>query len=78
MCTAKRMDKRKKTRELCDVLRNKIIAKHGQSQGYKHISIDLDVPVFITHNVIKKFNAHGTVANLTGCGHERNLDARLQ
>lgn len=34
MCTAKRMDKRNKTRELCEVFRH----------CYKNISIDLDAP----------------------------------
>ena len=52
--------------------------KHGQSQGYKYISRDLNVPVFTVHNVIQKFTAHGTAANLPGRGRKRKIDERLQ
>ncbi len=38
--------------------------KHGQSQSYKSISRDLNVPVSTVCNIIKRFTAHGTVANL--------------
>ena len=62
--SAMSMEKRKKTRELSEEVRHKIVAKHGQSQGYKSISRDLDVPVSTARNVIKKFKAHGTAANL--------------
>ena len=59
-------------------LRTKIVEKHGQAQGYKSISRDLDVPVSTVHNVIKKFTAHGTVANFPGRGQKRKIDERLQ
>ena len=72
------MEKRKKSKELSEDLRTKIVEKHGQSQGYKSISRDLDVPVSTVRNVIKKFTAHGTVANLPGCGRKRKIDERLQ
>ena len=72
------MEKRKKTRELAEEVRHKIVAKHGQSQGYKSISRDLDVPVSTVHNVIRKFKAHGTVDNLSGRDRKRKLDRRLQ
>ena len=72
------MEKRKKTRELSEEVRHKIIANHGQPQGYESISRDLDVPVSTVHNVIRKFKAHDTVANLPGRGHKRKLDQRLQ
>ena len=64
--TAMNMAKRKKTRELSEEVRHKIVAKHGQPQGYKSIYRDLDVPVSTVSNVIRKFKAHGTgtVANL--------------
>ena len=52
--------------------------KHGQSQGYKSISRDLDIPVSTVRNVIKKFTAHGSVANLPGRGRNRKIDERLQ
>ena len=78
LCTAMSMEKRKKTRELSEEVRHKIIAEHGQSQGSKSISRDLDVPVSTVHNVIRKFKAHDTVANLPGRGHKRKLDRRLQ
>ena len=68
------MENRKKTRELSEEVRHKIVARHGQSQGYKSISRDLDVPVFTVHNAIGMFKAHGTVANLPGCGRKRKLD----
>ena len=72
------MEKRKKTRELYEDVRHKIVAKHGQSQGCKSISRDLDAPVSIIRNVVRKFKAHGTVANLPGRGRKRKLDRRLQ
>ena len=67
-----------KPRELSEDVRHKIVAKHGQCHGYKSISEDLDVPVSTIRNVIRKFKAHGTVANLPGRGHKRKLDRRLQ
>ena len=72
------MEKRKKTRALSEEVRHKIVAKPGQSQGYKFISRDFDVPVSTVSNVIRKFRAHGTVANLPGRGRKRKLDQRLQ
>ena len=72
------MEKRKKTRELSEEVRHKIVAKHGQSQGYKSISRDLNVPVSTVRNIIRKFKADGTVANLPGRGRKRKLDQRLQ
>ena len=67
-----------KSKELSESLRTKIVEKHGQSQGYKSISRDLDVPVSPVRNVIKKFTANGTVANLPGHGWKRNIYERLQ
>ena len=78
VCTILSMEKRKKSKELSEDLRTKIVEKHGQSQGYKSISRDLDVPVSTVRNVIKKFTAHGTVANLPGRGRKRKIDERLQ
>lgn len=52
--------------------------KHGQSQGYKTISRDLNVPVSTVHNIVKKFTAHGTVANVPGRGRKSKIDQRLQ
>ena len=72
------MEKRKKSKELSEDLRNKIMEKHGQSQGYKSISRDLDVPLSTVHNIIKKFTAHGTVADLPGHGRKTKIDERLQ
>ena len=72
------MEKRKKTRELSEEVRHKIVAKHGQSQGHKSISRDLVVPVSTVRNVIRKFKAHGTGANLPGRGRKKKLDRRLQ
>ena len=72
------MEKREQSRELSEEVRHKIVAKHGQSQGYKSISRDLDIPVSTVHNVIRKFKARGTAANLPGRGHKRKLDWRLQ
>ncbi len=57
------MEKRKKCKELSVDLREKIVEKHGQSQGYKSISRDLNVHVSTVRNIIKRFTAHGTVAN---------------
>ncbi|CAJ0915957.1 unnamed protein product [Ranitomeya imitator] len=72
------MKKRKKTKELSEDLRSQIVRKHEQSQGYKSISKDLNVPVSTVRSVIKKFKAHGTVANLPRCGQKRKIDKRFQ
>ncbi|KAL2101691.1 hypothetical protein ACEWY4_003452 [Coilia grayii] len=71
------MEKRK-TKELSEDLRSKIVRKHGQSQGYKSISKDLNVPVSTVRSVINKFKAHGTVANLPRCGRKRKINERFQ
>ncbi len=52
--------------------------KHGQSQGYKSISRDLNVPVSTVRNIIKRFTAHGTVANLPGRGRKSKINEKLQ
>ena len=52
--------------------------KHQQSQGYKSISRDLNVPVSTVHNTIKRFTAHSTVANLPGCGQKSKITEKLQ
>ncbi|CAJ0966069.1 unnamed protein product [Ranitomeya imitator] len=72
------MEKRKKTKELSEDLRNQIVRKHEQSQGYKSVSKDLNVPVSTVRSVIKKFKAHDTVANLPRCGWKRKIDKRFQ
>ncbi|CAJ0923427.1 unnamed protein product [Ranitomeya imitator] len=72
------MERRKKTKELSEDLRNQIVRKHEQSQGYKSISKDLNVPVSTVRSVIKKFKAHGTVANLPTCGRKIKIDKRFQ
>ncbi|CAJ0919674.1 unnamed protein product [Ranitomeya imitator] len=72
------MEKRKKTKELSEDLRNQIVRKHEQSQGYKSISKDLNVPVSTVRSVIKKFKAHGTVANRPRCGRKRKIDKRFK
>ena len=66
VCTTTSIENINKTRELSEEVRHKIADKHGQSQGHKSISSDLDVPVSTVHNVIRKFKAHGTLANLHG------------
>ncbi|CAJ0968620.1 unnamed protein product [Ranitomeya imitator] len=72
------MEKRKKSKELSEDLRNQIVRKHEQSQGYKSISKDLNVPVSTMRSVIKTSKAHGTVANLPRCGRKRKIDKRFQ
>ncbi|KAK7143817.1 hypothetical protein R3I93_014851 [Phoxinus phoxinus] len=72
------MENRKRKRELSEDLRTKIVEKYQQSQGYKSISRDLDVPLSTVRNMIKKFATHGTVANLPGRGRKRKIDERLQ
>ncbi len=52
--------------------------KHGQSQGSKSISRDLNVPVSTVRNIIKRFTAHGTVANLPGSGRKSKINEKLQ
>ncbi len=76
LCVTLSMEKRKKCKEL--YLREKIVKKHGQSQGYKSISRDLNVPVSTVRNIIKRFTAHGTVANLPGHGRKSKINEKLQ
>ncbi len=73
------MEKRvEKCKELSVDLREKIVEKHGQSQGYKSISRDLNVPVSTVRNIIKRFTAHGTVAYLPGRGRKSKINEKLQ
>uniref|UniRef100_A0A8C5M601 Transposase n=1 Tax=Leptobrachium leishanense TaxID=445787 RepID=A0A8C5M601_9ANUR len=72
------MDNRKRRRELSEDLRTKIVEKYQQSQGYKSISRDLDLPFSTVRNIIKRFATHGTEANLSGRGQKRKIDERLQ
>ncbi len=72
------MEKRKKCKELSVDLREKIVERHGQSQGYKSISRDLNVPESTVHNIIKRFTAHDTVANLPGRGRKSKINEKLQ
>ena len=69
---------RESRRELSEDLRTKIVEKYQQSQGYKSISRDLDLPLSTVHNIIKMFATHGTVANLSGHGRKRKMYERLQ
>ncbi len=72
------MEKRKKCKELSVDLRENIVEKHGQSQGYKSISRDLNVPVSTVRNIIKRFTAYGIVANLPGHGRKSKINEKLQ
>ncbi|KAG2460115.1 TCB1 transposase, partial [Polypterus senegalus] len=73
------MENRKKSRELSEDLRTKIVEKSQQSQGYKSTSRDLHVPLSTVRNIIKKFTTHGTVVNLPGRGRKKKkIDKRLQ
>uniref|UniRef100_A0A8C5MFW2 Transposase n=1 Tax=Leptobrachium leishanense TaxID=445787 RepID=A0A8C5MFW2_9ANUR len=72
------MDNRKRRRELSEDLRTKIVEKYQQSQGYKSISRNLDLPLPTVRNIIKKFATHGTVAILSVGGRKRKIDERLQ
>ncbi len=78
LCVTLSMEKRKKCKELSVDLREKIVEKHGQSQGYKSISRDLNVPVSTVRNIIKRFTAHATVANLPGRGRKSKINEKLQ
>ena len=78
VCTTMSVEKRKKTRELSEEVRHRIVAKHGQSQGNKSISKDVDVPASIVRNVIRKFKVHDTAVNLPGRDRKRKPDRRLQ
>ncbi len=51
--------------------------KHGQFQGYKSISRDLNVPVS-THCVQLEVYSHGTVANLPPRGRKSKTYEKLQ
>ncbi len=72
------MEKRKKCKELSVDLRENIVETHGQSQGYKSISRDFNVPESTVHNIIKRFTAHDTVANLPGRGRKSKINEKLQ
>ena len=45
VCATTSMEKRKKSQELSEDLRSKLVEKYQQSQGYKSISGDLKVPL---------------------------------
>ena len=77
VCATTIMEKRKKSRELSEDFRSKIVEKYQQSQGYKSISRDLKVPLSTVCNIIKKFITHETVVNLPGCGRKRNIYERM-
>ncbi len=68
------MEKRMKCKELFVDLKEKywIVEKPVQSQGYKSISRDINVPVS-TERSIKRCTAHGTVANLPGRGRKSKI-----
>lgn len=72
------MEKRNKSREVSQDLRSKTVEKYEQSQGYKTISRDLEVPLSIVRNIIKMFGTHGTVGNFPGTGWKRKTDKRMQ
>lgn len=72
------MENRRKTWEWSEEIKKKVIAKCGQCKGYKIISKEFDVPVISTANIIKKFKASGTVANISGCGHKWKIGLRLK
>ncbi len=78
LCVTLSMEKRKKCKELSVDLREKIVEKHGQFQGYMSISRDLNVPVSTVRNINKRFTAHGTVANLPGHGRKSKINEKLQ
>ncbi len=78
LCVTLSMQKRKKCKELSVDLRENIVEKHAQSQGYKSISRDLNVPESTVRNIIKRISAHGTVANLPGRGQKSKINEKLQ
>ena len=55
-----------KSRELSLQFRKRIIALHKQGQGYKKISMTLDVPRDTVGSIICKFKASGVAKNLPG------------
>lgn len=54
------------SRELSEQVWHKIVAKQGQSQGYRSTSPDLTVPLSTLHCVIKKSDNTGAIANHSG------------
>lgn len=68
---------RRKSRERSEEIRKKVTAKHGQHKGFKTISKELEVPVTTVANIIKKFKAHRTVANISGRNRKRKTGPRL-
>ena len=78
LCATPSMEKRKKSQELSEDLRSKIVEKYQQSQGHKSISRDIKVPLPTVRNIIKKFITHRTAANLPGSGRKRKIDERMQ
>ncbi|XP_040195259.1 solute carrier family 46 member 3-like [Rana temporaria] len=74
LCATWSVEKRKSSKELSENLRTYILEKHGQSQGYKCISRDFNVPMSTVHNIVKKFTAYATVVYLHE--HKRKIDQR--
>ncbi len=52
--------------------------RKGSVKSYKSISRDLNVPVSTVHNIIKRFTARGTVANLPGRGWKSKIYEKIQ
>ncbi len=63
---------------VCTARNDFFLEKQGQSQGYKSISRDLNVPVSTVCNIIKRFTAHSTVANLPGRVRKSKMNEKLQ
>ena len=54
----------KKLNENCLRVSDKIVAKHGQVQGYKWVPRELHVPISTMHDVNRKCKSHGTADNM--------------
>lgn len=52
--------------------------KRAWTQGFKSISRDLNVPVPTVRNIVKRFTAHDSKANVPGRGQKRKVDEQLQ
>ena len=64
-----------KTREMPESIRNTFIKKHNNSEGYKTIAKDLEIPVSAVCNVIK-FYSHKPIKVLQGHGTKKKLSER--
>jgi transposase len=64
-----------KAKELSKDMRNKIIQRHKEGQGYRKISKEMDLPLNTVGNIIRKYKKFGDgITNIPRTGRPRKLN----